>query len=226
MCCLSHYCLNFFPPESGEEDNVSQSTLSSVTLYPPGNSSGTQPSPTPTKNSQTSTTPSMPSKAAAPLEEGDNKEEQREKASSPVVKIETNEKHPRVSPSQEDSDGVVASPSPSPPQTSDKRGGDKKKSSKYRRHSKKRDREEGEDSDESVDSESDSEDSSEPHSHSRSRSETSRYPRRERRRRSPGNAPPGGGGDAQSKIPSLCRHFLNGKKCVCVCVYVINSFRL
>ena len=225
-----------FAPESGEEDNVSQSTISSVTLYPPGGSSsisGAQTSPTPaTKDSQT--TPSTPSKAAAPLEEGDNKETQGEEAGDPTVKDETSVKRPRgASPSQEDSDGMIASPGSPPPPTSGKRSSDNKRSSKYRRHSKKREKEEGEDSDESVDSESDSEDSSEPHS--RSRLEMLRHPRRERRRRSPGNAPSGGGGDSQGKIPSLCRHFLNGKERerererellynLCVCVYVNERF--
>ena len=123
-------------------------------------------------------------------------------------------KRPRRSPSrgEEDDGSITSSPSPLPPSTaaSTARSGDKR-SLKYRRYVKKKEREEGEDSDESVDSESDSDDSNEAHSHSRS---DTRYPRRERRRRSPGNAPPprgGGGGDQHSKIPTVCRHFLNGQ---------------
>lgn len=204
----------FLLPESGEEDNTSQSTLSSsVTLHPSGSTDGetTQPSLTPTKNSASSATPSTPSKAAASLEEGGEKQSQGEKSGDPVVKTETSVKRPRGSPSREDSDGVISSPSPPPPSTTISKRSSDKRSLKHRRYIKKKEREEGEDSDESEDSESDSDDPNEARSHSHSRSDTMRYPRRERRRRSPGNAPPRGGGDQQSKIPTVCRHFLNGK---------------
>ena len=161
-----------------------------------------------------SATPSTPSKsAAASLEEGSEKGRTQggDKSGNPVVKTETSMKRPRRSPSrgEDNDDSIASSPSPLPPSTaaSATRSGDKR-SSKYRRYVKKKEREEGEDSDESVDSESDSDDSDESHS----RSDMMRYPRRERRRRSPGNAPtPRGGGDQHSKIPTVCRHFLNGK---------------
>ena len=165
-----------------------------------------------------SATPSTPSKsAAASLEEGSEKGRTQgaDKSGDPVIKTERSMKRPRRSSSRgEDNDGSIASsPSPLPPSTttSATRSGDKR-SSKYRRYVKKKEREEGEDSDESVDSESDSDDSDEARSYSRS--DTMRYPRRERRHRSPGNAPTprgGGGGDQHSKIPTVCRHFLNGK---------------
>jgi hypothetical protein len=160
-------------------------------------------------------TPSTPSKAAAAsLEEGDNSRTQGgEKSGDPAVKTETSMKRPRRSPDREDSDGSSSSsPSPLPRSaaTSSKRSSDTRGSKYYRRYVKRKEKEEGEDSDVSVDSESDSDDLNETHSHSRS--DMMRYPRRERRRRSPGSAPSrGGGGDQQSKIPTVCRHFLNGK---------------
>ena len=190
--------------ESGEEDNANQSTLSSVNLYGGPGSANTPPSPTP----PTASTTTSSKVATVPMGEDKEEKEREEKAGDPVVKNETSVKQRHVSPSQRDSDGVVSpSPSPSPPPREKRSSGDKR-SLKRRSGRRRREREEGEESNESVDSESDSDDSSD--SHSRYRSDMSRHPRRERRRRSPVNAPPGGG-DPQSKIPSVCRHFLNGK---------------
>ena len=166
--------------ESAEEDNDSQSTLSSINIY------GGQPSSPPApRNSSTAL-------AAAPQEQKEGQREER--ASDPVTKVEAGLK---PTPGQGESDDDTSPPSK---RTSSKKG------SKRRR---KREIEEGEDS-ESVDSESDSDSSYEKREESRSHAKVSRS-RRNRRPRSPVHPPPSLGGESQSKIPSVCRHFLNGK---------------
>ena len=138
--------------------------------------------------------------AAAPCEdkeqqkEEEEKEVEEERGSDSAVK--TDSRLRRTSLSRGDNEENAASPS-------SKRDGSKKTS---KRRSKKGDVEEGEES-ASVDSESDS-DSSYDRRDSHSRSDVLRSRARARRRRSPVNPPPG---DSQSKIPTLCRHYLNGK---------------
>lgn len=174
----------FFPPfsESGEEDNTSQSTLSSVNLYP------AQTSPPPQKPSSLSQT--------APRDDKEQRtEDDKEGVSDSAVKTDTSLKRTSSKSKRDSEDGVVS--------PSRKRDGSERRS---KRQIEKREMEEGEESG-SVDSESDS-DSGDDKRESRSRSDMSRLRTRERRPRSPINHPPE---DSQTKIPTPCRHFLNGE---------------